>query len=62
MTYTYQCDHCGEDALESPPALMGEFSESWFKSSPEGGHLADLGFRPGDIVTFCGGCTLELLE
>lgn len=62
MTYTYQCDDCGAEGLESPPALMGEFSESWFKTTPEGGHVSELGFDPGDIVTLCGDCTLDLLD
>lgn len=62
MTYTYTCDKCEEPGLASPPALMGEFSERWFKTTPEGGFVSDLGFEQGDIVTFCGPCTVKLLQ
>lgn len=61
MTYTFECDYCHETGLESPPAIMGEFSEEWFKSSIEGGTLADHDYDPSMIVTICGTCTLEIL-
>lgn len=61
MTYTYTCDWCGESSPDSPPALMCEFNERWFKSTPEGGYLADHNFDPGVIVTLCGSCTVDLL-
>lgn len=61
MTYTFVCDGWCQAHHDDRPALMGEFNEAWFKSTPEGGHLSDQGLSPGDIVTLCGSCTSRLL-
>lgn len=62
MTYTYDCDGWCGDGHDSPPALMGEFSERWFTSSKTGGKVSELGYEAGDIITFCGSCTNRLLS
>jgi hypothetical protein len=62
MTYIFECDGWCEDIeTEGPPALTGEFSERWFKTSPHADALKALGFGPGDLVTLCGPCTRRLL-
>jgi len=60
MTYIFTCDGFCEETHEGRPALMGEFSEPWFKSTEAGGEVAEL-YDPGDIVTLCGPCTVRLL-
>lgn len=62
MGYTFTCDGpCGKHRDELP-AFMGEIRESWFKTTTEGGILADMGYSPGQTITLCGECLLDLLE
>lgn len=60
MGYTFTCDGCDEHQ-DTLPAFMGELRESWFKTSEIGGHLADMGYSPGQTVTFCGPCIFDIL-
>lgn len=52
MGYTFNCDIC-EDRYERSPAFMGEFRESFLKTSPS--TLTQL-FRPGETITLCKDC------
>jgi len=58
MTYTFECDRCGND-YEQLPAFMGEVRERWFKTTELGGLLADAGYTPASTVTICGPCIYE---
>lgn len=67
MGYGFTCDVQSAEACQGEhphdlPAFMGEVRETWFKTTQLGGHLADLGYSPGQTITFCGPCLLELLE
>jgi len=57
MGYTFTCDHCG-DRYDSAPPFMGELSERFLKTTDSS--LTDL-FEPGQTITFCRGCSEELL-
>ena len=62
MTYIYECDGwCDGIEKTEPPALTGEFSERFFKTSAAADELKREGYTPGDLVTLCGGCTARLL-
>ena len=60
MGYTHECDVCGE-GFDSLPAFVGEVREAWFKTTALGGILADEGYSPGETITFCGECIVDLL-
>jgi hypothetical protein len=63
MGYGYTCEECGGDFPDEDPALMGEAHEEWFKTSDLAGRLAhDHDIRPGDVITLCGPCLLEMVE
>lgn len=62
MPYTFTCDGACGDRHEELPAFMGEIRESWFKTTEPGGILADMGYAPGQTITLCGGCLLDLLD
>jgi len=53
MGYTFNCDVC-EVRYDRAPAFMGEFRESFLKTSPS--TLTQL-FRPGETVTICRDCS-----
>lgn len=53
MGYTFNCDVC-EDRFDNAPAFMGEFRESFLKTSPS--TLTQL-FDPGETVTICRECS-----
>jgi len=52
MGYTFNCDFCG-DRYNRAPAFMGEFRESFLKTSDS--PLVER-FEPGQTVTVCRGC------
>lgn len=56
MGYTFNCDVC-ERRYDRAPAFMGDFRETFLKTSPS--PLTQL-FRPGETVTICEGCTEPL--
>jgi len=56
MGYTFNCDLC-EERYNKAPAFMGEFRESFLKTSPS---TLTQAFSPGDTVTLCSDCS-ELL-
>jgi len=56
MGYTFNCDCC-EDRYDRAPAFMGEFRESFLKTSPS--TLTQL-FQPGETVTLCRECSETL--
>lgn len=56
MGYTFNCDVC-EHRYDQAPAFMGEFRESFLKTSPS--PLTQL-FRPGETVTICRDCSEDL--
>lgn len=63
MPYGFTCDgNCGEEYDDQLPAFMGDIRESWFKTTRIGGRIADLGYSPGQTITLCGSCLLDLLE
>lgn len=55
MGYTFNCDVCGARKDNTPP-LMGEFRETFLKTtdSPLG-----QAFKPGQTVTICQDCAEE---
>lgn len=57
MGYTFTCDDCGNH-YDNAPAFMGEFRESWLKTSDS--PLTQM-YQPGQTVTFCRGCMEERL-
>lgn len=59
MTYTAQCDRCGESSDE--PFLMGQFHEDEYLTTTTGDRLKEADFRLQDTVTFCESCTIALL-
>ena len=56
MGYTFNCDVC-ENRFDRAPAFMGEFRESFLKTSPS--TLTQL-FQPGETVTICRDCSEAL--
>jgi hypothetical protein len=60
MGYTFKCDDCGE-GYNRTPAFVGEFMESFLKSTSEGGLFADAGYSPGQKVTICRDCMQEVV-
>lgn len=73
MGYVYQCDievadSCDgepvyeEDGGHDRPMLTGEFNEYLYDNTPYGDRLRQAGYDPGDLVTVCPDCTLELLD
>lgn len=52
MGYTFNCDVC-EERKDSAPPLMGEFRETFLKTTD-----SPLGqvFNPGQTVTICQSC------
>lgn len=63
MTYVYNCDgYCGDDEQrhDERPALTAEFNEEWFRTTLDGGHVANE-YDEGDLITLCGPCTRRLL-
>lgn len=62
MPYVYQCDgFCETDTHSKRPALTGEFNEHWYNEGDAGDRLRQEGYEPGDLVTLCPKCVLELL-
>lgn len=55
MPYTFACDVCGTRQDHAPP-FMGEFRESFLKTSDS--PLTEF-FSPGDTVTICRTCSEE---
>ena len=54
MGYTFNCDGpCGERYDTAPP-FMGEFRESWLKTTPS---VLVHAFNPGQTVTLCRDCS-----
>jgi hypothetical protein len=53
MGYTFTCDHCGTGVNRTPP-FMGEFRESFLKTSDS--PLTEA-FQPGQTVTVCRECS-----
>ena len=63
MTYAFDCDGtCDNPRHDGLPAFMGEIRESWFKTTELGGLVAEMGYSPGQTITLCGTCLLELLS
>jgi len=56
MGYTFNCDVC-EERYDRAPAFMGEFRESFLKTSPS--TLTQL-FQPGETATICRDCSEAL--
>ena len=56
MGYTFNCDVC-EERYDRAPAFMGEFRESFLKTSPS--TLTQL-FSPGETATICRECSEAL--
>jgi hypothetical protein len=57
--YTFLCDVCTEE-YNHAPAFMGEFRESWIKTSDH--WLAEHpGVTPGATFTLCEGCCGDIL-
>lgn len=56
MTYTFNCDACGE-RYDSAPPFMGEFRESFLKTT--GGDVAEH-YGIGETVTICADCSRGL--
>lgn len=56
MGYVFNCDGCGARKDHAPP-FMGEFRETFLKTSPVG--FAEK-FDPGQTVTLCAGCSKEV--
>lgn len=62
MTYIYECDGwCDGDVHDDRPALTGEFSEEFMKSTELGGEISSLGYNATDLVTLCPDCLHRLL-
>ena len=62
MGYIYRCDgFCNHGPFNERPALTAEFNEQWYESTPFGDELRQHGYEPGDLVTLCPQCTMELL-
>jgi len=57
MGYTFVCDDC-DKRFSKAPAFMGEFRESFLKTSDS--MLTEL-FRPGQTVTICRSCMEDRL-
>lgn len=57
MPYTFTCDGCGNRHDTAPP-LMGEFRETFLKTSDS--PLTQV-FRPGQTVTICRECAEGLV-
>lgn len=57
MGYTFNCDACGA-RYDRSPAFMGEFRETFLKTSDS--PLTEE-FHPGQTVTICRGCSEELV-
>lgn len=53
MGYTFTCDECGRQ-YDHAPAFMGEFRESFLKTSDS--PLTEV-YQPGQTVTVCRDCT-----
>lgn len=58
MGYVHNCDACGE-RYDCAPAFMGEFRESFLKSTPAGGRLSEH-YDIGQTVTMCADCSEEV--
>jgi len=56
MGYTFVCDHC-ERRFDRSPAFMGEFRESFLKTSDS--FLTDK-YQPGQTLTVCRECSEDL--
>lgn len=56
MTYTFNCDVCGDRHDHAPP-FMGEFRESFLKTFPT--PLAEK-YNPGETITVCQDCSERL--
>jgi len=57
MGYTFTCDSCAE-GYDHAPAFMGEFRESFLKTSDS--PLTQV-YQPGQTITLCRGCMQEIL-
>ena len=60
MGYKYTCDGCGTKG--TTPALMGQFSEKIWLSTPLGDQLKKRGYELGDTITFCPDCVRSYLR
>lgn len=58
MGYTFNCDGCGADKDHAPP-FMGEFRETFLKSTAIGGRLAEV-YDVGQTVTLCSNCSEDV--
>ena len=55
MGYTHNCDAC-HTRYDRAPAFMGEFRETFLKTTPAGGRLAER-FDVGQTITLCADCS-----
>lgn len=59
MGYGFECDRCENPG--NTPALMGQFSERVWMTTPLGDYLKSAGYELGDTVTLCSDCTEAIL-